>query len=168
VIALALRRATSGPDSTFVATARDMTADRRALDDLMRSELRYRQLFEAASDAILTIDSLGRFTTVNGAAERISGYAHTELIGKFFGPLLAIESLPRALLEFRRALGGAAGQFETIMLHKGGERRHLTVNYACSERGREVICLIRDATAEKQMQEQLIQAEKMGAIGQLV
>jgi two-component system NtrC family sensor kinase len=90
------------------------------------------------------------------------------LIGRFFGPLLAVESLPRAVMEFRRALAGAAGQFETIMLHKNGERRHLTVNYACPERSREVICMIRDATAEKQLQQQLIQSEKMAAIGQLV
>ena len=166
-LALAIARSRGG-DGGFVVTARDVTKDRDAREALLRSELRYRQLFEAASDAILTIDSLGRFTTVNGAAERISGYTHAELIGKFFGPLLAIEAMPRALLEFRRALSGAAGQFETVMLHKGGERRHLTVNYACPERGREVICLIRDATAEKQLQEQLIQAEKMGAIGQLV
>lgn len=151
-----------------VVSARDVTADREATAELTRSESRYRHLFEAASDAIMTFDSLGRFTTVNGAAEQISGYTHTELMGKFFGPLLAIEALPRALLEFRRALSGAAGQFETTMLHKNGERRHLTVNYACPQRSREVICMIRDATAEKQLQQQLIQAEKMAAIGQLV
>ncbi|HEY8176672.1 MAG TPA: PAS domain S-box protein [Gemmatimonadaceae bacterium] len=155
-------------DAGLVITARDVTADREATADLARSESRYRHLFEAASDAIMTFDSLGRFTTVNGAAEQISGYTHEELIGKFFGPLLAVEALPRALLEFRRALSGAAGQFETTMLHRNGERRHLTVNYACPERSREVICMIRDATAEKQLQQQLIQAEKMAAIGQLV
>jgi two-component system, NtrC family, sensor kinase len=152
----------------FVATARDVTQDREAVADLTRSESRYRHLFEAASDAIMTFDSLGRFTTVNGAAEQISGYQHEELIGKFFGPLVAVEALPRALIEFRRALSGAAGQFETTMLHKNGERRHLTVNYACPQRSREVICMIRDATAEKQLQAQLIQSEKMAAIGQLV
>ena len=155
-------------DAGLVISARDVTADREANADLARSESRYRHLFEAASDAIMTFDSLGRFTTVNGAAEQISGYTHEELIGKFFGPLLAVEALPRALLEFRRALSGQAGQFETTMLHKSGERRHLTVNYACPERSREVICMIRDATAQKQLQQQLIQAEKMAAIGQLV
>ncbi|MEX2152528.1 MAG: PAS domain S-box protein [Gemmatimonadaceae bacterium] len=151
-----------------VLSARDVTTDRESTAELVRSESRYRHLFEAASDAIMTFDSLGRFTTVNGAAEQISGYTHAELIGKFFGPLLATEALPRALLEFRRALFGAAGQFETTMLHKSGERRHLTVNYACPQRSREVICMIRDATAEKQLQQQLIQSEKMAAIGQLV
>jgi two-component system NtrC family sensor kinase len=149
-------------------SARDATREREAREELARSESRYRNLFEAASDAIMTFDSLGRFTTVNGAAEQISGYTHQELIGRFFGPLLAVEAMPRALLEFRRALSGAAGQFETVMLHKNGERRHLTVNYACPQRSREVICMIRDATAQKQLQQQLIQAEKMAAIGQLV
>lgn len=152
----------------LVLTARDVTVERESTAELVRSESRYRHLFEAASDAIMTFDSLGRFTTVNGAAEQISGYVRDELIGKFFGPLLATEALPRALLEFRRALSGAAGQFETTMLHKSGERRHLTVNYACPQRSREVICMIRDGTAEKQLQQQLIQSEKMAAIGQLV
>lgn len=152
----------------IVMAARDVSAERHAIAELILSESRYRHLFEAASDAIMTFDSLGRFTTVNGAAEQISGYTHEELIGRFFGPLVAVEALPRALLEFRRALSGAAGQFETTMLHKNGERRHLTVNYACPQRSREVICMIRDATAEKQLQVQLIQAEKLAAIGQLV
>jgi two-component system NtrC family sensor kinase len=167
-LAVTSLRSADGGHGGFVVTARDVSADRNAMAELARSEARYRQLFEAASDAIMTFDSLGRFTTVNGAAEQISGYTHEELIGRFFGPLLATEALPRALLEFRRALSGAAGQFETTMRHKSGERRHLTVNYACPQRGREVICMIRDATAEKQLQAQLIQAEKMAAIGQLV
>jgi two-component system NtrC family sensor kinase len=156
----------TAPDG-FVARAEyDALATRLA--ELQQSESRYRHLFEAASDAIMTFDALGRFTTVNGAAEQISGYTREELIGRFFGPLVTMESLPRALIEFRRALSGAAGQFETTMRHKNGERRHLTVNYACPQRSREVICMIRDATAEKNLQQQLIQAEKMGAIGQLV
>ena len=165
VLGLTLARTEGG---SWIVSARDVTEERGARSALAQSEARYRNLFEAASDAIMTFDALGRFTTVNGAAEQISGYTHEELIGRFFGPLLAIEALPRALIEFRRALSGAAGQFETTMLHKSGERRHLTVNYACPQRSREVICMIRDATAEKQLQQQLIQAEKMAAIGQLV
>lgn len=166
VLSLAIEPA---DDARVIAVAaRDVTAERDATAELVRSESRYRHLFGAASDAIMTFDSLGRFTTVNGAAEQISGYAHEELIGRFFGPLLAVEALPRALLEFRRALSGQAGQFETTMVHKNGERRHLTVSYACPQPSREVICMIRDATAEKQLQQQLMQSEKMAAIGQLV
>jgi two-component system NtrC family sensor kinase len=151
-----------------VLTLRDVTDVRRAHQELARSELRYRHLFEDASDAIMTFDSLGRFTSVNDAGERISGYSRDELIGRFFGPLLPLTELPRAVIEFRKALSGQPGQFESVVVRKDGERRHITITYSCPQRSREVLCLIRDATEEKQLQQQLVQSEKMGAIGQLV
>jgi two-component system NtrC family sensor kinase len=151
-----------------ILTLRDITEERRAHLELARSESRYRHLFEDASDAIMTFDSLGRFTSVNDAGERISGYQREELIGKFFGPLLPLSELPRAVLEFRRALSGSPGQFESVVVRKDGERRHITITYSCPQRSREVLCLIRDATDEKQLQQQLVQSEKMAAIGQLV
>lgn len=151
-----------------ILTCRDVTEMRRAHHELARSEARYRHLFEDASDAIMTFDSLGRFTSVNDAGERISGYQREELIGRFFGPLLPLTELPRAVLEFRRALSGAPGQFESVVVRKDGQRRHITITYSCPQRSREVLCLIRDATEEKQLQQQLVQSEKMAAIGQLV
>ena len=149
-------------------TLRDVTDMRRAHQELAKSESRYRHLFEDASDAIMTFDSLGRFTSVNDAGEEISGYSRDELIGRFFGPLLPLSELPRAVMEFRKALSGQPGQFESVVVRKDGERRHITITYSCPQRSREVLCLIRDATEEKQLQQQLVQSEKMGAIGQLV
>jgi len=157
----------AGPIGTIL-TLRDVSDMRRAHLDVARSEARYRHLFEDASDAIMTFDSLGRFTSVNDAGEQISGYMRDELIGRFFGPLLPISELPRAVLEFRKALSGQPGQFESVVVRKDGERRHITITYSCPQRSREVLCLIRDATEEKQLQQQLVQSEKMGAIGQLV
>ena len=139
----------AGPISLL--SLRDVTDEWLATEELARSESRYRHLFEGASDAIMTFDAFGRFTTVNDAGEAISGYPRGELIGRFFGPLLALDALPRAVIEFRRALAGNSGQFETTMLRKDGDRRHITVNYACPERTREVLCMIRDATQEKQL-----------------
>ncbi|HWE42854.1 MAG TPA: PAS domain S-box protein [Gemmatimonadaceae bacterium] len=157
-----------GAPSGTIVSIRDVSEERRSLEELARSEARYRHLFEGANDAIMTFDSMGRFTTVNDAGEVLSGYAREELIGRFFGPLLAMEALPRAIIEFRRALSGNVGHFETVIVRKDGERRYMTVNYACPQRSREVLCVIRDATEEKRLQQQLIQSEKMAAIGQLV
>lgn len=162
----ALRSGTSAYGT--VVSIRDVTERRRAHQEVARSETRYRHLFEDASDAIMTFDSLGRFTSVNGAGEVISGYSRNELIGKFFGPLLPLTELPRAVSEFRRALAGSPGQFESMVIRKDGERRHITITYSCPQRSQEVLCVIRDATEEKQLQQQLIQSEKMAAIGQLV
>ncbi len=150
------------------ATLRDITTDRREQETLARSEARYRNLFESASDAIVTLDANGRFTTVNQAAEDISGYRRAELVGTWFAPLIADEELAKALSHFQRALGGETGLFETRFFRKDGELRHIAVTYSTPQRDEEVLCLIRDVTDQKMLQEQLIQSEKMSAIGQLV
>ena len=151
-----------------VATLRDITEPKRAQDTLSRSEARYRNLVESASDAIVTLDANGRFTTVNHAAEIISGYRREELVGQWFAPMLSDDELPKALGHFQKALAGETGLFETQFYRKDGEARTISVTYSTPQRDEEVLCLIRDVTDQKMLQEQLIQSEKMSAIGQLV
>ena len=151
-----------------VATLRDFTDQKRAQDTLARSEARYRNLVESASDAIVTLDANGRFTTVNHAAEVISGYRREELVGQWFAPMLPDDELPNALAYFQKALAGETGLFETQFYRKDGDTRIISVTYSTPQRDEEVLCLIRDVTDQKALQEQLIQSEKMSAIGQLV
>lgn len=51
---------------------------------------RYRELVENANDVIYTLDTEGRFTSINRAGERITGYQQQELLGtdlaRLFGP----------------------------------------------------------------------------------
>jgi len=151
-----------------VATLRDITEERRAQDALARSETRYHTLFESASDAIITLDAKGRFTTVNHAAEQISGYRRAELVGQGLAPMLPDDALPVARTHFHKALTGATGLFETRFIRKDGEVRTIQVTYSAPQKNDEVLCLIRDVTDQKLLQEQLIQSAKMSAIGQLV
>ena len=151
-----------------VATLRDITEPKRAQDTLSRSEARYRNLVESASDAIVTLDANGRFTTVNHAAEIISGYRREELVGQWFAPMLSDDELPKALAHFQKALAGETGLFESRFYRKDGEARTISITYSTPQRDEEVLCLIRDVTDQKMLQEQLIQSEKMSAIGQLV
>jgi two-component system NtrC family sensor kinase len=151
-----------------VATLRDITEQQRAQEALARSEARYRNLFESASDAIVTLDANGRFTTFNHAAENISSYRREELVGQWFAPMLPDDELPKALAHFQRALSGETGLFETTFYRKDGDVRTIQVTYSTPQRDEEVLCVIRDVTDQKALQEQLIQSEKMSAIGQLV
>src|SRR5437899_2269682 len=151
-----------------VATLRDITEQKRAQETLARSEARYRNLFESASDAIATFDANGRFTTFNHAAEIISGYRREELVGQWFAPMLPDDELPKALAHFQKALTGETGLFETSFYRKDGDVRTIQVTYSTPQRDEEVLCVIRDVTDQKMLQEQLIQSEKMSAIGQLV
>jgi two-component system NtrC family sensor kinase len=151
-----------------VATLRDITDPKRAQETLARSEARYRHLVESASDAIVTLDANGRFTTVNHAAENISGYKREELVGQWFAPMLPDDDLPKALGHFQQALAGETGLFESQFYRKDGEVRTISITYSTPQKDEEVLCLIRDVTDQKMLQEQLIQSEKMSAIGQLV
>src|SRR2546426_3896056 len=151
-----------------VAMLRDITDQKRAQDTLARSEARYRNLVESASDAIVTFDASGRFTTVNHAGELLSGYRREELIGQWFAPMLPDDELPKVLGHFQKALAGETGQYETTFYRKDREIRTISVTYSTPRRDEEVLCLIRDVTDQKMLQEQLIQSEKMSAIGQLV
>ena len=151
-----------------VATLRDITDPKRAQETLARSEARYRHLVESASDAIVTLDANGRFTTVNHAAENISGYKREELVGQWFAPMLPDDDLPKALAHFQQALSGETGLFDSQFYRKDGEVRTISITYSTPQKDEEVLCLIRDVTDQKMLQEQLIQSEKMSAIGQLV
>src|SRR3972149_7933222 len=59
----------------------DISERQRAEEALRQSEERYRRLFEDANDIVYTLDLTGRLTSINRAAERITGYTRKELIG---------------------------------------------------------------------------------------
>src|SRR5439155_1199667 len=101
-----------------VATLRDITEPRRAQETLARSEARYRNLFESASDSIVTLDANGRFTTFNHAAEIISGYGREELVGQWFAPMLPDDELPKALAHFQKALAGISAFAQLLLSEK--------------------------------------------------
>src|SRR5207247_8954657 len=118
--------------------------------------------------AIGHVDVTRSFTTSNHAGENSSGYPRQELVGQWFAPLLPDDELPKALMHFQKALAGETGLFETTFIRKDREYRTIQVTYSTPQKDEEVLCVIRDVTDQKMLQEQLIQSEKMSAIGQLV
>ncbi|MDK9715389.1 MAG: PAS domain S-box protein [Sulfuritalea sp.] len=64
-----------------LALTRDVTARKRAENDLRESEALFRAVSESAHDAIITADSLGTIIKWNKGAERLFGYTEAEIIG---------------------------------------------------------------------------------------
>lgn len=75
-----LRIASGG--GLVMATIHDITRRKRAEADLQESEARMRAMFETVVDAIITIDERGIIDRFNPAAEKLFGYAETEVAGQ--------------------------------------------------------------------------------------
>lgn len=74
-----------------VGTAEDITRQKQVADALAESERRYRELVEGASDIVFAVDLRGRFTYVNPAGLRLTGYQIDEVLGRHFTDLIAPE-----------------------------------------------------------------------------
>jgi PAS domain S-box-containing protein len=61
---------------------REMAAREHESHVNFRAERRFRELLEAAPDAILEVDASGAIVLVNAAAEKLSGYSRAELLGQ--------------------------------------------------------------------------------------
>ena len=84
-------RGLDGRPTRLVSTSRDMTVIRRAEEAVRESEERHRVMVEQVRDyAIIMLDPDGRVTTWNAGAQRFTGYAPEDVIGKplslFFDP----------------------------------------------------------------------------------
>ncbi|NUO63780.1 MAG: PAS domain S-box protein [Gemmatimonadaceae bacterium] len=154
-----------------LGVARDVTEDRARAEALERSEARYERLVESAADAIFTLDEEMRFTSVNRALEHGTGRSRDTLLGRS-----ALEICdPRDADAMRQALAvtiaGERPRVEVRYLGPDGEPRPASLIAApIMEHGAVVgaLGIVRDVTEEKRLVEQLLQQEKLAAIGQLV
>jgi PAS domain S-box-containing protein len=71
---------------------------------LRESEERYRDLFEHSRDAIYVHDLTGRYTSVNRAAELLSGFSREEILGKHYSNFISPQNLKDARENFCRKL----------------------------------------------------------------
>jgi PAS domain S-box-containing protein len=163
---------TRQPDGTILADGllMDATEARQTAARLDASEQRYHSLFAHHPDAVFSLDIHGAFTSANPACEATSGYRPEELIGTSFAPLMAPEDLETATRHFRAAAAGTAQTFEVAIIHKSGRRVVIDVaNIPIIVDGEVVgvFGIAKDVTVRHALEEQLRQAQKMEAVGQL-
>lgn len=112
-----------------IAMIQDETGRHMAEEALRTSEERFRELFENANDVIFLHDLKGKIIAVNRAAEYLTGYSRTEVLGKNFDQLVAEEARHQTHDSIRAHLGGSPTQhYELPILSKFGNRRFLEVS----------------------------------------
>ena len=122
-IALSPMASDQGP--LVVASVRDITERKRAEEELLRAEERFRRVVEGVKDyAIFMLDRDGNISTWTPAAERMKGYSASEILGRHFSIFYPQADLDAGKPERVLAAASAAGRNEEEgwRLRKDGSR----------------------------------------------
>jgi PAS domain S-box-containing protein len=143
-------------------------------EQLRRSEQQFRLLVEGVTDyAIFMLDHEGKVASWNPGAERIKRYTASEIIGRhlsvFYTPEDRAQGTPDAMLLHARESGTA--ESEGWRVRKDGSRfwASVVINAIHDASGALLgyAKITRDMSERREVEEQLRQAQKMEAVGQL-
>jgi len=105
---------------------------RKIEEELRESEEKYRNLFDNANDAVITIDLNDRITSWNRSAERIFGWKSREVIGRKLGKFMIPSDLDDSweLITSDALAGKEASGIETIRIRKDGSRINVSLTFS--------------------------------------
>lgn len=133
-----------------------------------------RRLIDSFPDLILVADAAGHYEYVSPRCMEILGYDTEEALSMELGARTHPEDLPMLLSVYGDIIAGrqAFPSIEIRVRHKKGEWRRLRFNLSplCDAAGKTegVVMSGRDITDMKRLEEQLIQTEKLAAMGQML
>ncbi|MDP1677311.1 MAG: PAS domain S-box protein [Bacteroidota bacterium] len=150
---------------------RDISERKFAEKNLRQSEEKYRRLFEDSKDGIYITTIDGIILDMNSAAVDILGFENkNELLNRNASEFYLNDAeREKFIKEF--ATKDFVKDYEITFKVKGGEKVHvlLTAVVVRDEKGHPILFngSMRDITDKKQLEQQLIQAQKMESIGTL-
>lgn len=150
-----------------------MTGEHLAtLIENVRSEERYRSVVESALDGVMVMGEDCRLTYANERLAKLLGISREGLIGVDFRNYLDEES--KQILSRRNGRGQKSEEgsprYGLRILRTDGERRDVEANSAVildSQGNMNMVAFLEDVTAKRKMEEQLRQAEKLRAVGEM-
>jgi PAS domain S-box-containing protein len=167
-------RDTSGRVVRYQGAVVDVT-ERRAIEKRLHKEQEFaRRLVDSFPDLIFVVDASKRYTFASPRVEEVLGYKDSEMIGMAFGERTHQDERAALLAVLDDVLAGrrSFASIEVQVRHKQGEWRRLRCHFSplFDEHGKieGVVISGRDVTELKRLEEQLIQAEKLAAMGQML
>jgi PAS domain S-box-containing protein len=142
------------------------------LKEVEESEERYRQIVESAHDAVVVLDEETRIKFFNGRLLQLTQYAPEELTGMEWAKWMDGFDREGAIGDFIRSSGSGREPLiqEANVFRKSGERRKVEVSaahFVLSNNKGHTIFYLKDITDRKEMEERLIQSEKLRALGEM-
>ncbi|MCR4408127.1 MAG: GAF domain-containing protein, partial [Anaerolineae bacterium] len=152
-------------------TAQQELAERKRTEEALReSEEKYRNLVERANDGIVIVqDNVLKYA--NSRLAEITGYTVEELVGTPYANYIHPDELSKVVEHYERRMAGEEIRtiYETALQHKDGSKVEVELNAGIIMfQGRPAdLVFIRDISERKRLEEQLLQAQKMEAVGRL-
>lgn len=147
-------------DKRFLLTmAQDITESKRAEENLIASEVRYRRLFEAAKDGILILDAeTGVIVDVNPFLCEMLGFSHEEICGKELWELGFFKDIAESKANFVKLQEKGYIRYDDLPLEIANGRK-LNVEFVSNiynvNHHKVIQCNIRDITERKQTEQKL-------------
>jgi len=168
-------------DGLIYVSGRHITAEKKAAEALRQSDQQFRALVAGVTDyALYMLSPIGVVSSWNAGAERIKGYTADEIIGRNFSQFYTPEDRKAGRPNRSLAIAAATGRFEAEAwrIRKDGSLfwANVVIDAIRDESGKLVgfAKITRDITEKRNAQEaleraheQLAQAQKMEALGQL-
>jgi two-component system NtrC family sensor kinase len=177
VVALHTTAAIRDPSGKFVryqGTFVDVTEQREMEHSLHREQEFARRLMDSFPDLVVALDPEARYTFASPQILDALGYEPEDLIGKKLGGRTDPQDRAAMLGLFEDLISGrrSNGQIEYRTQHKNGTWRlfRASARPLHDEMGRTtgIIASARDITDQQRLQQQLIQTERLAAMGQMI
>jgi PAS domain S-box-containing protein len=156
-------------------------ADRKSAEErITQSESKYRSILENMKEGYFEVDLKGVFTFINNTMVDMSGYSEAELLGMNFRDIVDEKTAQRIFTIFNRIYNTRQSEkiisFDTI--RKKGDRRNVEISVSFTRDIKNnptgFSGVVRDITErivaeedKKQLESQLLHAQKMESIGTL-
>ncbi|MFQ5706483.1 MAG: PAS domain S-box protein [bacterium] len=134
------------------------TKNREQEQQVKRTEYKYQDLIENASDLIFTLNPEGNFSFINRRLPDLTGGEREEWLGRSFFDLIVPADCENAKTNFFKTLQGRSSIFEVRVNHDGGTLYLSTNINPIFEKGQVVGCvgIARNITERKELEQEII------------
>ncbi len=156
----------------YQGTLVDVTARRQLERQVLRQEEFRRRLLESFPDLILVVDLQERYSFVSSRVRDLLGYQSEDFLGKKITE--AVDHSPELVSLYRDVASNAKvfGSAEYSARHRDGSWRTMRASasqfFDADSKLGGVIVSVRDITTERKLEQQIVQSERLAAMGAMI